>query len=194
METKELTIKIKPEERAKAKRKAWELKVYARMSVLALAAMATARLVLLTIDIIQLRAGTVGGEICIPAYAAIFIYTGWKLKSWTAGTRKGKRECTTTNATAAGADWSAVGDFEKAAKPGDLVDEEIVEEFVNCLPPTTLRGDLVQAGEPYSHQYDPEADRWRATYTTFAKVDGEWTYCGKCFVGKTKEPKGLPKA
>lgn len=90
METKELTIKIKPEERAKAKRKAWELKVYARMSVLALAAMATARLVLMTIDIIQLRSGTVGGEICIPAYAAIFIYTGWKLKSWTAGTRKGK--------------------------------------------------------------------------------------------------------
>ena len=126
METKELTIKIKPEERAKAKRKAWELKVYARMSVLALAAMATARLVLLTIDIIQLRVGTVGGEI--------------------------------------------------------------------CLPPTTLRGDLVQAGEPYSHQYDPEDDRWRATYTTFAKVDGEWTYCGKCFVGKTKEPQGLPKA
>ena len=85
METKELTIKIKPEERAKAKRKAWELKVY---------------------DIIQLRSGTVGGEICIPAYAAIFIYTGWKLKSWTAGTRKGKRECTTTNATAAGAAWT----------------------------------------------------------------------------------------
>ena len=106
METKELTIKIKPEERAKAKRKAWELKVYARMSVLALAAMATARLVLLTIDNIQLRAGTGGGEICIPAYAAIFIYTGWKLKSWTAGTRKGKRECTTTNATAAGAAWT----------------------------------------------------------------------------------------
>ena len=92
------------------------------------------------------------------------------------------------------ADWSAAGDFEKAAKPGDLVDEEIVEEFVNCLPPTTLRGDLVQAGEPYSHQYDPEAERWRATYTTFAKVEGEWTYCGKCFVGKTKEPQGLPKA
>lgn len=92
------------------------------------------------------------------------------------------------------ADWSAAGDFEKAAKPGDLVDEEIVEEFVNCLPPTTLRGDLVQAGEPYSHQYDPETDRWKATYTTFAKVDGEWTYCGKCFVGKTKEPQGFPKA
>lgn len=91
-------------------------------------------------------------------------------------------------------DWREVGDFERAAKPGDLVDEEIVEEFVNCLPPTTLRGDLVQAGEPYSHQYDLETDQWRATYTTFAKVDGEWVYCGKCFVGKTKEPQGLPKA
>lgn len=54
--------------------------------------------------------------------------------------------------------------------------------------------DWSAAGEPYSHQYDPEAERWRATYTTFAKVDGEWTYCGKCFVGKTKEPQGLPKA
>lgn len=103
METKEFTIKIKPDERTRAKKKAWERRFYARLSILALAAMATARLVLLTIDIIQLRAGTVGGEICIPAYVAIFIYTGWKLKSWSAGTRKGKRECTTTSVSNAGA-------------------------------------------------------------------------------------------
>lgn len=103
METKEFTIKIKPDERMQAKKKAWERRFYARLSILALAAMATARLVLLTIDIIQLRAGTVGGEICIPAYVAIFIYTGWKLKSWSAGTRKGKRECTTTSVSNAGA-------------------------------------------------------------------------------------------
>ena len=103
MEPKEFTIKIKPDERTQAKKKAWERRFYARLSILALAAMATARLVLLTIDIIQLRAGTVGGEICIPAYVAIFIYTGWKLKSWSAGTRKGKRECTTTSVSNAGA-------------------------------------------------------------------------------------------
>lgn len=103
METKEFTIKIKPDERTQAKKKAWERRFYARLSILAMAAMATARLVLLTIDIIQLRAGTVGGEICIPAYVAIFIYTGWKLKSWSAGTRKGKRECTTTSVFNAGA-------------------------------------------------------------------------------------------
>ena len=103
METKEFTIKIKPDERTQAKKKAWERRFYARLSILALAAMATARLVLLTIDIIQLRAGTVSGEICIPAYVAIFIYTGWKLKSWSAGTRKGKRECTTTSVSNAGA-------------------------------------------------------------------------------------------
>lgn len=103
METKEFTIKIKPDERTQAKKKAWERQFYARLSILALAAMATARLVLLTIDIIQLRAGTVGGEICIPAYVAIFIYTGWKLKSWSAGTRKGKRECATTSVSNVGA-------------------------------------------------------------------------------------------
>lgn len=103
METREFTIKIKPDERAQAKKKAWERRFYARVSLLTLAAMATARLVLLTIDIIQLRAGTVGGEICIPAYVAIFIATGWKLKSWSAGGRKGKRECTTTSVSTAGA-------------------------------------------------------------------------------------------
>lgn len=85
------------------RRRAWMLKVYARLSLLALAAMVTARLVLFTIDIIQLRAGTVGGEICIPAYAAILIYTGWQLKGWVAENRKGNRKCTTTNAPAAGA-------------------------------------------------------------------------------------------
>lgn len=89
-------------------------------------------------------------------------------------------------------DWRAAGDFDKAAKPGDLVDEEIVQEFVNVLPPTTLRSNLVQAGEPYSHHFDPETERWRCTYTTFAKVDGEWVYCGNCFVGKTEEPPKLP--
>lgn len=101
MEKKDLTIKIKSEERTKAKRKDLYIKIYARLSILAMAAMATARLVLLSIDIIQLRAGTVGGEICIPAYAAIFIYTGWQLKSWTTEIKKGKRECTTMNVPAA---------------------------------------------------------------------------------------------
>lgn len=92
-------------DKQRKKRRAYA-RTYYRLSVIFLAAMITARLLLLMIDVIQLRAGTVGGEICIPAYAAIFIYTGWKLKSWTAGTRKGKRECTTTNATAAGAAWT----------------------------------------------------------------------------------------
>lgn len=85
-------------------------------------------------------------------------------------------------------DWLLAGDFEKAANPGDPVSEDIIEEFVNCLPPTTLRGDLVQVGEPYSYCYDPEDERWSATYTTFEKKDGKWVYCGKCFAGKNEEP------
>ena len=33
------------------------------------------------------------------------------------------------------ADWEAAGSFEKAARPGDAVEERIVDEFLNCLPP-----------------------------------------------------------
>lgn len=90
-------------------------------------------------------------------------------------------------------DWRSAGDFDKAAKPGDLVDEEIVQEFVICLPPMTLRSNLVQAGEPSSHRFDPETDRWQETYTTFSKIDGEWVYCGKCFAGKIEEPPELQR-
>lgn len=88
-------------------------------------------------------------------------------------------------------DWLLAGDFDKAANPGDLVSEDIIEEFVNCLPPTTLHSDLVQVGEPYSYCYDPEAERWRETYTTFAKSDAGWIYCGKCFSGQIEEPPEL---
>ena len=53
-------------------------------------------------------------------------------------------------------DWRRAGDFEKAAHPGDLVTDEIVETFLNVLPPATNSATLVQWGEPVSHQYDPD--------------------------------------
>ena len=45
------------------------------------------------------------------------------------------------------ADWYRARSFDKAAIPGDAVEDAIVEEFVNCLPPTTYRKSLVQCGE-----------------------------------------------
>ena len=86
------------------------------------------------------------------------------------------------------ADWEAAGSFEKAAQPGDSVEERIVDEFLNCLPPVRQERGFVQCGEPYSHEYDPEAGHWRATFATFQKRGEAWYYCGNCFAGKSTEP------
>ena len=87
------------------------------------------------------------------------------------------------------ADWEAAGSFEKAARPGDAVEERIVDEFLNCLPLVRQERGFVQCGEPYSHEYDPETGHWRATFATFQKQGEAWYYCGNCFAGKSTEPK-----
>lgn len=83
-------------------------------------------------------------------------------------------------------DWTE--NFDKIANPGDLVEEEIVDAFVNCVPPVCLRASCVQCGEPYSHRQDPKTGKWKGTYTTFSKVtDGIYEYRGHCFLGETEE-------
>lgn len=34
--------------------------------------------------------------------------------------------------------WAAAGDFYKAAQPGDTVDEQIVNDFRDCVPPASM--------------------------------------------------------
>lgn len=90
-------------------------------------------------------------------------------------------------------DWAQAGDFIKAARPGDLVEAEIVDEMVNCLPPATLRSGCTQMGEPYSHELDTKTGRWRATYITFKREADGWVYCGCCFQGDTTQPAALTR-
>lgn len=80
---------------------------------------------------------------------------------------------------------SGFGDLMDYIEPGDETDAEMVDYFVNVLPPHIMRGDLVQAGEPYGSQYDPEGERHRMTYITFSKTGGKWFYSGLCFHGET---------
>lgn len=87
--------------------------------------------------------------------------------------------------------WHRVGDFEKAAKPGDLVEESVVETFMTSLPPMTMTSVLVQCGEPSNYAFDTEKDCWRETYATFAKKSDGWHFCGYCFAGCTTEPKKI---
>ena len=83
-------------------------------------------------------------------------------------------------------DWT--DSFDRIAKAGDLVEEEIVDQFINCVPPACMRSDCMQCGEPYSHREDPDTKRYRATYTTFSKVTDEiYEYRGHCFNGETLE-------
>ena len=101
VETRYLTATIKPKHRPRRKRPSgWT--IYARLSVLALAAMMTARLVLLMIDVIQIGVDA-PGTVAIPLYAAWLIFTGWELREWTTGnTKEETKRCNTESAPVAG--------------------------------------------------------------------------------------------
>lgn len=78
-----------------------------------------------------------------------------------------------------------------AARPGDYVTQEVVDDAMDCLPPACMTGACSQMGEPYSHREDPATGRWWPTYATFRRVTGGpdaiWEYCGHCFQGDTVE-------
>lgn len=100
METTYLTITIEPKQQARRKRPSgWT--IYAHLSILALAAMMTARLVLLMIDVIQAGVDA-PGVVAIPLYAVWLIFTGWKLREWTAGRTEKEEVCSTESAPAVG--------------------------------------------------------------------------------------------
>lgn len=85
---------------------------------------------------------------------------------------------------------SGLRTWEEYCKPGELVTEDIVDEFANSVPPKTFKNGFVQAGEAYSTQPD-ENGVWRDTYTTFTyhgKDDAGrslWLHNGYCFAGQT---------
>lgn len=75
---------------------------------------------------------------------------------------------------------------------GDYVDQAVVDNAMDCLPPACMSSRCAQLGEPYSHRQDPDTGKWRATYATFKRVagtwpEGVWEYCGHCFCGETAE-------
>ncbi|MCD7811287.1 MAG: hypothetical protein LUG91_05475 [Ruminococcus sp.] len=76
---------------------------------------------------------------------------------------------------------SGIGQFEEYFRVGDEVTEELVDYFMNLLPPTFMNYGMLQVGEPYSSELDPDTNKWKYTYTTFAKSEGKWKYVGECF-------------
>lgn len=71
--------------------------------------------------------------------------------------------------------------FSSLVRVGDMVDEQIVEEFRDCLPPVAYNGRYLQCGEPYTHEFNPKTRKWEPAFITFAKDVGVWVYKGICF-------------
>ena len=71
-----------------------------------------------------------------------------------------------------------------AHEVGEYFTEDMIDYFMDLLPPVCMRSDCSQIGEPYSSRID-ENGKGRTTYSTFKKIDdGIWEYCGDCFVGE----------
>lgn len=82
------------------------------------------------------------------------------------------------------ADRTGRGSIYDYLNKGDIVSEDIVDNFMDMLPPRAMSYGYLQVGEPFSHVYDID-HRLRPTYMTFAKCDGQWRYYGNCFAYET---------
>lgn len=79
--------------------------------------------------------------------------------------------------------WYKSGlNFDDYCFPGDIVSPDIVDEFVNCVPPVLVRSDCTQAGEEHSSEPDGSG-AYRPIFTTFHRIggglwkfDGYWCY------------------
>ena len=60
--------------------------------------------------------------------------------------------------------------FDEFFKSGDIVGNDVVEEFRNVLPPITDNRYLMQMGEPHS------SVNGKSTYMTFSKETEGWVY------------------
>lgn len=71
--------------------------------------------------------------------------------------------------------------FSSLVRVGDMVDEQIVEEFRDFLPPVAYNGRYLQCGEAYTHKFNYKTQKYEPAFMTFAKDVGVWVYKGICF-------------
>ena len=79
-------------------------------------------------------------------------------------------------------------DWDDYCHPGDQVDEEVFNHFLNILPPRTMRTGYFQVGEPVDHRKDPKTGKYKATWATFIENgNGQYFYLGNCFAGERED-------
>lgn len=77
---------------------------------------------------------------------------------------------------------SGLPSVEDYLEVGDEVDSEMLDYFLNVLPPRTNRAGLLQAGGEIGTAKDGNG-RWLPTYLTFKRHGDTWRYAGRCFAG-----------
>lgn len=75
-------------------------------------------------------------------------------------------------------DWT--GSITDYLKPGDIVDEEMYNHFLNILPPLVWNGYYLQVREAQSYVCGGN------TYLTFSYENGNWIYKGECHRNQTQ--------
>ena len=62
---------------------------------------------------------------------------------------------------------------------GQIVDDDIIEQLADCVPPRYYSRGLFQPGEPASHEVWEEDPRFViALYDTYERAEEGWRYLG----------------
>ena len=77
--------------------------------------------------------------------------------------------------------------FDDYCRPGDQIEEDMYDHFLNILPPRTMQGGYFQVGEPADSRKDPKSGKFRATYPTFVRNRAGFFCLGNCFSGETED-------
>lgn len=81
---------------------------------------------------------------------------------------------------------SGLPEFSDYFRPGDKVTKDVVDHFMNCVPPALQRSTCTQCGEAWGSAVD-ENGRPRSVYITFHRLpDGNWKFDGYCFSGSNE--------
>lgn len=78
--------------------------------------------------------------------------------------------------------WPRGKSLEQYLQVGDVVDQEMVNHFINVMPPACERETLIQIGEP------ADFVNGKSVYATLVREDGKWTYAGNCHRYERTQP------
>lgn len=73
--------------------------------------------------------------------------------------------------------WKADGTLK--VRQGQMVSNDVIDELLGCVPPTTYSLGLFQVGEPYDHD-----ECGCALFGTYQRKKYGWLYVGNCRKGE----------